>query len=334
MNTVGIDIGGTNLRIGLVAKDGALSCLERYPQAEILAPASGSAPDTLASFILSYLLRHRGGAGSGEAGSAASGSSASGESGNGSGTAKYGVAGVCVALPATIDRGRAVVLSAPNIRGFDGVDLRALLTRALGVPVRVERDVNALLTCDLRRYGVEPAGVVAGFYVGTGLGNAICIDGRLLTGSHGVAGELGHIPSWESDSICACGNRGCVETYVGGKYLDRLAREEFPDTPVRLLFAGHGGDPLLTRYIQRLAATVASEINILDPETVILGGGVLSMACFPRELLLKQIRRYTRKPLPERELRFVFSKDGGDNGVIGAGALAWDEAVGREGEAV
>lgn len=292
MYTAGIDIGGTNIRIGLVDEGNGLSHFESVPQAEIL---KGDAPQRLAEFIGQYVRRHN---------------------------AEKRVAAVCAAFPAAVDKERATVLNAPNIVGFNGVNVKAVLSEKLGYPVYIEKDTNALLFYDLYRNKLDGNGIVMGVYVGTGLGNAVMIDGKLLTGSNGVAGELGHIPAWDYNEVCGCGNIGCVESGAGGKYLDGLCRNEFKGTAVGDIFKKHGGHPLLARFVKRLAAVAAAEINILDPDTVILGGGVISMAGFPYDELVQSIRGYARKPLPEANLKFIMSKNGGENGVIGAGIYA------------
>jgi len=298
MYTIGIDIGGTSLRIGLIDAEGVLSRFEKVPQADIL---RGNAPERLAEFIGQYIHKN---------------------------DVKNKVAAVCAAFPAAVDRNRAVVLNAPNIEGFNGVDVKAVLSEKLQYPVFIEKDTNTLLLYDLYRHKIDMGGVIIGVYAGTGLGNAIMIDGNLFTGSNGVAGELGHIPAWDCGEVCSCGNPGCVETFVGGKYLANLQSEHFSDVQIGELFEKRASHPLLGKYIRRLASVIATEINILDPGTVILGGGVISMPGFPSDTLIGYIRRYTRKPLPESKLKFIFSKNDGENGVIGAGIIAWRQ-IGR-----
>ena len=297
MYTVGIDIGGTSLRIGLIDKQNNLLHFEKVPQADIL---KKNAPERLAEFIGQYIHKHK---------------------------AENNIAAVCAVFPAAVDKERAVVLNAPNINGFNGVNVKAVLSEKLKYPVFIEKDTNALLYYDLYRHKADESGVIIGVYAGTGLGNAVLINGKLLTGANGVAGELGHIPAWDYKEICACGNTGCAESGIGGKYLDKLCLSEFPNTSVGEIFQKHGGHPLLVEYTQRLAAVIAAEINILDPDTVILGGGVVSMQGFPCDSLTKYIRGYARKPLPEANLKFIFSKNNGENGVVGAGIYAWNQIV-------
>ena len=300
MYAIGIDIGGTNLRIGLVNESDVLSGYEQYPQADIL---KDNAPEKLADFIDSYIKRHN---------------------------AQNAIIAICAAFPAAIDKNRAVVLNAPNISGFNGVNVKSLLQKRLGIPVFIEKDVNALLFYDLYRYKINHGSTTIACYIGTGLGNSIYINGKIHNGFNGVAGELGHIPSWDNDNVCTCGNKACVEAYVGGKHLDMLQKNEFPNTPIGNLFAEHGNSPMLDKYVRRLAAIIATEINIIDPQTVILGGGVPSMAEFPLDRLIQYIRQHSRKPMPENNLVFVCSESTGENGVIGAGALAWNQTKDRK----
>jgi allose kinase len=298
MYVVGIDIGGTYIRIGLVDKENRVSNFERILQNDIL---KENPPENLSDFIKQYIRRHN---------------------------VETNVAAVCAVFPASIDKERAVILNAPNINGFNGINVKSVLFQKLGYPVYIERDVNALLLHDLYKYNINRNENVISIYVGTGLGNAVFINGGIFYGSNGVAGELGHIPAWDDEEICSCGNKGCVENYIGGKYLERLCKEKFPQTEIGDIFKNHGGHILIEQYIKRLALVIAIEINIIDPVTVILGGGVLFMPGFPHEKLVGYIRQYARKPLPEANLEFVFSDNNGENGVIGAGIYAWNQTTG------
>ena len=212
------------------------------------------------------------------------------------------------------------MLSAPNVRGFDGVAVGKLLSARLGIPVLIERDVNLLLLDDMRRLALQSTDVVA-VYVGTGIGNAILLDGRLLVGHNGVAGELGHIPFGDTQTVCGCGNVGCAEALAGGLYLAKLCREQFSGEPVETLFSRHGDHLLLREYVERLGRVIATEINFLDPEVVVLGGGVIAMADFPKKALESSIYAHARKPFPHNNLKIRYSA--AEHGVIGAGILAW-----------
>ena len=294
MYTLGIDIGGTNLRIGLVEKSYNLLHLEKQ---SVKALASKDACNALAETIKDYLKRH---------------------------SAENKVRRICIGFPATVDKKGETVLGAPNLIGFDGVNVKERLSKALPYPVNVEKDVNLLIKCDLWRKHSSARDIVA-CYVGTGLGNAIMLDGVLHRGFSGVAGELGHIPFGDTTHPCGCGNEGCAEPLVAGKYLAHLCETVFTDTHISELFTKHSDDQIIKEYIDRLARVIASEVNILDPELLILGGGVINMQDFPKELLCDKIKAYVRKPLPCDALKIAFS-DGADScGVIGAGICAWEK---------
>ena len=290
---LGVDIGGTNFRMGLVTDEGTLLAYEKHG-IDLLA---GEDPVRLLGDALEdYLARH-------------------------------GVVGrveaACVGFPATVDKKRERVLNAPNVRGFDGVPVGKILSLRLNFPVMIERDVNLLLVNDLKSLSPSIEDVAA-FYVGTGIGNAIMLGGQLFVGHNGVAGEVGHIPFGDSEEPCGCGNVGCVEPYAGGLCLARLARECFHDAPVGELFTRYSDHAELNQFIERLGRVIAVEVNILDPEVVLLGGGVIQMADFPKERLEKCILSHARKPFPHDNLKIIYSNaTGGDGGVVGAGIFAW-----------
>jgi len=289
MIAVGVDIGGTNLRIGCVDEKYDLFDFVQVPQDTVL---YGESPDNLAGFIKEYIDKHK------KAGT---------------------VAGVCVGFPAPLDKNREIVLNAPNIQGFNGVNAKAVLQKHLDLPVFIEKDTNLLITYDIIKHKISEDDTVIAFYVGTGLGNAIIIEGKMLTGFNGAAGELGHTPVWGNEHECSCGSIGCVEPLVAGKYLAAIREKYYPDTNISDLFVKHGNDKRIEEYIWNMAIPFATEINIIDPSTVILGGGVISMEMFPIETLIKAIRFYTRKPLPEANLKFIISENQQESGVIGAG---------------
>ena len=295
MYVIGVDIGGTSLRIGMIDESGNLSAFEKIGQGTVL---TGDSVHELGNFIEQYIIRHE---------------------------REVLISGLAVAFPAPLDKEKAVVLNAPNIAGFNEKPVKKLLQKRFSFPVYLLKDVSALYYYDKKRFEIDDEGVVIGCYIGTGIGNAIAVGGRLLDGENGAAGELGHIPVWGAAGKCGCGNTGCMETVAGGRYLSHIQQEKFSETPIDKLFAEHGDNPILQEYIHILAMAVATEINILDPKTVLLGGGVVSMEDFPAEKLEETIRKYARKPLPEKNLRFLYADNKGENGVIGAGIYLWEK---------
>jgi len=294
-----MDVGGTYLRTGLVRDDGDVACFEKSASRVLVGEDPCAA---LLKHVTDYLNRH--------------------------GVA--GVAAVALGAPATVDKGRRVVLSAPAIPSWKRLDVADLLERALGVPTIVDRDVNMLMRQDIRLHQLRGDEVAVGCYVGTGLGNSISINGSIFAGEHGVAGELGHIPVRGSTTRCGCGNLGCVETLASGAHLQRICAIHFAGTKVEDVFAVHRGHPVLDAFVQDLAMPIASEICILDPAVVIIGGGVVHSRSFPKLQLEQAIRSRTRSPLPASELRFLYSDASRWAGVRGAGICAF-EVLGKDG---
>jgi glucokinase len=164
--------------------------------------------------------------------------------------------------------------------------------------------------------------------LGTGVGGGIIIDGGIYRGSTFSAGEVGHMPLKEEGLSCNCGGYGCLERYVGNRYIS----EEFRSmkggaslvSPESISIAARKGDKasieLWDRVGKRIGTTLAGIVNLLNPEKIIIGGGVAEAG----ELLFGPIRKTVKRramPVPGRAVRILKAKLGNDAGVIGAAAL-------------
>jgi allose kinase len=293
---LGIDIGGTNLRMGTVTKDGVLSNFERKSSVSLL---KENASENLVKEISAYIDRYH---------------------------LKKQVIGICVGVPATVKKDKSFIFSAPNLHGLQNIDLGRLIREATGLPTIVDRDVYYLLMYDIVTMNLDPNHdkTILGVYVGTGIGNAIYIDGKVYVGKNGVAGELGHIPMYHNSDACTCGNRGCAEVVCSGLKLEKLAKEKFPDCRIRDIFLKHGDSPEIKEFIDTLSLPAATEITLLDPDFVIIGGGVTMMQDFPLDDYLNAIRNHTRHPMPAESISFLKSKESQTNGVIGGAYATFD----------
>ncbi|UQY43144.1 allose kinase [Erwinia sp. PK3-005] len=227
------------------------------------------------------------------------------------------VSGVMLGLPGILSRDRQQVISLPFIQALDHQPVAALLAQRLGVPVAMDKDVNHLMLWDLLQLATLPNHAV-GLYLGTGMGNSLWLNGGFYHGEHGGAGEIGHMPWRDSDLPCPCGNRGCVETLTSGSWLAHWAAQHQPDVPLAQLFTLHGNHPALQAFIQRLGQTIAGEMNILDPEYLVLGGGVLAMRDFPLAALRETIFTHLRPPATRQGLKVIFSSVTDQTGCRGA----------------
>ena len=256
MIVLSLDIGGTHLRIGAIDQGGTVLKFEKLSTASVI--RSGNVLSDLSAFVRSF-------------------------------SAGLSVDAIAIGFPATLDRSRRVVVQAPNIPFMENLPVCDDLQKEFSVPVFAERDVTFSLLYDVEKYQLPKEGMICGIYFGTGIGNAILLDGKPLTGRHGTAGELGHIPVPGCGIPCGCGNAGCMEAFAGGKALVRLQKALYPDTPVGEIFTRHHHDQPLLDVIDGMAVSVATEVNILDPDYILLGGGVLNMPDFPRSVLKEQI---------------------------------------------
>ena len=294
---IGIDIGGTNFRIGAVDKEGNITMFRKIPVRSVF--QSGQPLVDLGEYLKSYIKELK--------------------------EETLRITAISIGFPATLDRERQRVLQAPNISFMENLPVVETLTEILKIPVFIERDVTMALYYDMKKFELPESEVISGFYIGTGIGNAIFINGRPLTGKNGSAGELGHIPVDGSDIICGCGNIGCIESLAGGLYLAKLQKNNYPETPIGNLFTEHGKEFLLTQYIDRVAMAIATEINILNPDYNLVGGGVPAMPDFPQDLLLERILLHTRKPYPAEDLNVIFTGDRPEKCVVGAAYYASDK---------
>lgn len=290
--TLGIDIGGTNLRMGVVNTEGEILSFSREPSSAF---TEENAKDMLCEKIENHLAEN-------------------GFTGK--------IAAAAAGLPALMSRDKKTVLSAPNVRGFDGLQFDESFEKRLGFPVFADRDTNFLLQNDIEKLGLHSEKNILGFYIGTGFGNSIFLDGKFYSGTNGAAGELGHIPTVGSDKKCTCGNHSCIETIASGKHLEELAARFFPQTDIKRVFKEHGNSPIINLFVQNLAVPIATEINILDIQLCIIGGGVVDMESFPKEQLFDWVHFYARKPYPQKNLRLIFTKHNQQSGVFGSAVFA------------
>ena len=278
---LGIDIGGTNLRVGLVDALGALVDSRRVSSQEAL---SGSDPMTkLADYLEGYLAEMLDG--------------------------KYELKAISVGFPSVVDATRTVVLQTTFIPGLNNVNVPERLSR-FGVPVFIDRDVNMIIRYDAKRLNLQNLeGVTFGCYVGTGIGCALAVDGKILAGLHGVAGELGHI----------------YEATASGNALVRELEAHHPGASIDDAFSEYGNEQFIDDWLEHLAWTFSTVINLLDPAKIIIGGGVTQMKGFPKQRLEEKIKRMSRKPYPAEDLPIVYTIPGKYDGVIGAALCALEQ---------
>ena len=211
------------------------------------------------------------------------------------GEAGVGPCRVGLGMPGSISPGTGLVQGANSIwligRPFDS-DLAAALRR----PLRVANDANCFAVSEASDGAAAGCAIVFGAILGTGVGGGIVFDGRPLTGAHAISGEWGHNPlPWPKDDerpgpACFCGQHGCIETWLSGPGLARDHKRVTGEAidAAKIVKAADTGEPIavasLTRYVERLARALAHVINIVDPQVIVLGGGLSNIGRLYREL--------------------------------------------------
>ena len=190
-----------------------------------------------------------------------------------------------VGIPGALSRASGLVKNA-NSTWLIGKPLKQDLERVLGREVRLENDANCFALSEAVDGAGRGAQTVFGVILGTGVGGGIVVDGRVLTGPNAIAGEWGHNPlplPRDADSplpSCYCGRAGCIETYLSGPGMERdhHAATQLLRTTHDIVAGAKDGDTqcraTLARYEERLARSLAGVINILDPDVIVLGGGM------------------------------------------------------------
>lgn len=253
------------------------------------------------------------------------------------------VAGLVRGLEAAVSRGRLPVgvghpgaLSAQtgliknaNSTCLIGKPFDRDLRKVLGRPVRLANDADCFALSEAADGAGAGAPVVFGVILGTGVGGGVVVRGRLLDGPNRIAGEWGHnpLPSPRDEErpgpLCYCGRRGCIETFLCGPALERdyerLTCRTLPAQRIAALASGgqRQAKAILSRYEERLARALAAVINIIDPDVIVLGGGVSNIA-----RLYRNVPRFWGKHIFSDEIRtrLVRAKHGDSSGVRGA---AW-----------
>jgi glucokinase len=247
---------------------------------------------------------------------------------------------VSVVVPGSVNVSRGVVMKAPNVACLDGFGLTSALTNELNLPAIIENDANAAAVGEMWQGAARGRRTIVCVTLGTGVGGGIILDGKLWRGVNDSAAEIGHMCVDPFGGVaCLCGSRGCLEVYASATAIVRMAREARPRYSDSLLHpgenltaeeiyrAGINGDELALEVFRRmgvyLGVGLANLINILNPEMIVIGGGVVSAW----ELFEKHMHREIAErafPVPAEEVKVVPGECGDDAGLLGAAHLAFN----------
>jgi glucokinase len=309
---VGVDIGGTKVAAGLVNAKGEILARNRTPMVTSGTPSDGLAAVSKAiRELFSDTVSHN----------------------------QIGAIGVCA--PGPLNRSTGTILNPPNLTIWHNYPLAEEMRRLYKVSVRVDNDANAAALAEAK-WGAG-RGYRNVFYasVGTGIGTGIIFDSRIYHGKTGAAAEGGHVGIDWNGPVCNCGKHGCIETLAAGPAIARRARQKLAQNPNSVLLEMAGGDiqqvssqmvgrahaegdPVATEVMREtldlLAYWLGNIIDLLEPDVIVIGGGVSSLLA----PFLNEIRERWRgacvNPAP-LNIPLVLAHYGEDAGIAGAAAL-------------
>lgn len=321
MYRVGIDLGGTNIKAGVVDENYRIiadaRCKTRLPRPsrEILMDMARVAKEAVEKAGLTMDDIHS----------------------------------VGIGIPGTCNADTGVVEYACNV-GFENVPVQEEMSALLGRPVYIENDANAAALGEALAGAAKGAQSAVCITLGTGVGGGIIIDGHIYGGFNFAGAELGHIVIMVDGELCGCGRQGCWEAYASATALINQTREAMLRHKESLLWELCGGDlskvngktpfdgrdagdhtaiVVVAQYLEFLAYGISNLINLLEPDVVVIGGGI----CAQGEKLLTPLRGLVHEmvyhPLFAERCRMAIAELGNDAGIIGAAGLAKQAVLGE-----
>ena len=309
---IGVDLGGTNVKIGIVSQKGKI-----IKKTSLETLAEGGPKKVISQIkkgIKEILTKN-----------------------------KLKIQGIGIGAPGTVSIKKGTVENPPNLPGWERVNLGKILQKEFKINVHVENDANVAAIGEMIFGAGKKIESFIMVTLGTGVGGGIIFNKKLFRGEYGAAGEIGHMSIDYKGPQCNCGSFGCVETYVGNHYLVKRVREDLPKnkeskiwelvkndleslTPLIIQQAAEQGDKFAKSVVQNLGlylgTALASAGNALDIGTFIIGGGVAGFGEPLFDAIQKNVCVRVLKPLSKR-VKVLPAKLKNDAGIKGASALVF-----------
>ena len=306
----GIDLGGTNTKIGLVDEDGNIifTTIVKTDSMEGFEKTIQRLSKILLQQVKSFDLNFD------------------------------DVQSVGVGVPGPVLNSRVVKFWA-NFPWKNGVDLALEFEKNLGKPVKADNDVNVITLGEMWKGSAQGYKNVLGLAIGTGIGGGIIVDGKLVSGENGAGGEVGHIKVERDGKLCGCGQKGCWEAYASATGLIREAQSRLAVNKTNGLYEQVIGRDLEAKDIfdvakegdafaldlvdyeaDYIALGIGNLLNVLDPEIVVVGGGVSVAGDILFDKVKERLKKYAF-PSTTENLKIVAASLGNDAGILGAAYL-------------
>ena len=308
---IGVDVGGTNIKVALVDKKGNIVYSNTVPtRAEMGYEYTIS---NIKQAIYELMKETK--------------------------TSKEVIEGIGFGFPGQVDCERGIVRLAPNIPGWVNVPIASIIEEEFGIITKIDNDVRCAALGELNFGAGKGCQNLICITVGTGIGSGLIINGKLVRGASNAAGEIGHIKlQMQGGPICGCGDTGCLEAFASGPSIVAMAEQYIlggkstkyrelanPDiTPYVVAEAAKQGDSVAKRIYEIIGEYIgigmASVVNLLNPEKIVIGGGVADAG----DLLIAPIKRTLKEramPIQAEAVEIVSAELGNTAGVIGASLL-------------
>jgi len=244
------------------------------------------------------------------------------------------IKGVGMGLPGLIDFHAGVVAMLPNIPGWKNVPLRKLLEADLKVPVFLDNDVNVIALGEWKYGAGRGYDDLIEITLGTGVGGGLILDGKLYRGCGFAAGEIGHIPVDEKGPLCGCGQRGCLETFIGNRAISAKVSKIFKRNmqPHDVYALAVKKDPRALKFWKDfgifLGRSLVGLVNALNPRAIIFGGGVSNNFPFFKKSL-EHVLKTRCMTVQAKNVKILRGALGDDAGLIGAHVLVEESLRGK-----
>lgn len=297
---IGIDVGGTNIRLGLINSLGKIIARSNLVTANC-SQTKNKMIDSLFEAIKSLLMVN--------------------------GFNIDNLLGVGIGLPGLVNYEKGIVTSLTNIAGWRNVPLKSLLEKKLKAHVFIDNDVNLIALGEWKFGAGKGYNNLLCMTLGTGVGSGIILDGGLYRGEGFAAGELGHMPLNEKGPNCNCGGFGCFEAYVGKGVLVSKAAKIFKNNNIKLenvYDLANSGNIRAVQFWEETAAHIGNGlvgvVNLLNPRLIVIGGGVAKSFKLMQKVIEATIKQRSMK-IQANMVKIVRAKLGDDAGLIGAQVL-------------
>ncbi len=303
----GVDIGGTTVKIGLFDRNGCV--LDKWEIPTVKDNEGSSILPDVAQSLLEKMKEK--------------------------GIGEDDLEGIGIGVPGAVDSEGTLVSGAVNI-GWKPFNIPKVMSAYINVPVRAANDANAAAFGEMWQGGGKGYSNMVAVTLGTGVGGGIIVNGDIITGATGAAGEIGHIHMEDSETeVCGCGNKGCLEQYASATGVVRLAKRRLAqdDTPsavrkgtlsAKSVFdAVKDGDEVAMQIAEQfgryLGKGLAAVANVVNPEVFVIGGGVSKAGDVLLDLVKPELQKYTFPA--SRNVKLALAQLGNDAGIYGAAGL-------------